>query len=184
MLNVICEHCLSKLPNDNLQEFIRCPVCRTRQQIILFAALTQEPKKGVAAEIVIDDNATCINHPDKAAAILCDCCGAYICKLCEIEIDNQHLCPRCFNNNTDKIVTLNKRTILHDSSALSLALLPILIWPVTCLSAPIAIFYALFYWNKIDTPYKRGKWRFVLACLIATGQLIGWGMMLAMVIGI
>jgi hypothetical protein len=182
MLNVICEKCLSRLPNDNLKIFSRCPVCRTSQKVMLFSAIEKEPEKGELAESVMDDNAACINHPDKAAAALCDGCGAYVCNLCEIEIEDQHLCPVCFNNNSGKITTLNKRTVLHDSCALSIAVFPMLIWPFTAITAFVAIFWAMFHWNKVNTPYKRHKWRFVVACLVATAQLIGWGLFIVLLV--
>lgn len=183
MLDVRCEKCSARLLVNELGRFSQCPQCRTRQKVVLFVALEKEQEKGLEAEAVLEDNAACINHPDKAAAALCDGCGAYICNLCEIAVEAQHLCPKCFNNNSGKIATMNKRTVLHDSCALNLAVLPILFWIITCATAPLTIGWALFHWNKVDTPYPRGKWRFVVACLIATAQLIVWGILIVLVVG-
>ena len=182
MLDVRCEKCSARLAVNELDIFSRCPRCRTIQKVVLFAALEKEYEKGVEAEAVLEDNAACLNHPDKAAAALCDSCGAYICNLCEIAVEEQHLCPGCFNNNFSKIATLNKRTVLHDSCALNIAVLSILVWPISIFTAPFTIGWSLFYWNKVKTPYRRSKWRFVVACLLASIQLIGWGLLFVSII--
>ncbi|MCF6176039.1 MAG: hypothetical protein L3J71_09765 [Victivallaceae bacterium] len=178
MLDVICEKCSGRLTVEGLNTFSSCPGCRLKQKVVLFSSIEKEPEKGAAPEAVLDDHAACINHPEKSAAALCDGCGAYICNLCDIEIEKQHLCPRCFNNTADEISSVSKKTELHDSRALAIAFVSILIGPLSLLTAPIAIGWALFHWNKINTPYKRGKWRFVVTLMIATGLFFGWSVWL------
>ncbi len=178
MLEIKCENCSTALAVDSLKLFTPCPKCRVKQQVILFSAIEQESEKGLVAEAVLDDDAACINHPDKAAAVLCSGCGAYVCNLCDIEIEDQHLCPKCFNNRVGKISSVSKKTALYDSRVLSLAFFSILIGPLSLITAPIAVGMTLFYWNKMNTPYPRGKWRFIVALLVALSLLIGWGLWL------
>ena len=178
MLDVRCEKCSARLAVNGLDIFSRCPECRTTQKVVLFSALEKEPEKGVLAEAVVEDNAACINHPDKAAAVLCDGCGAYICTLCEIAVEEQQLCPTCFNNRLSDFSTINKKTVLHDAHALSLSFFAILVGPIALILAPIAIGMILFYWNKVNTPYPRSKWRFIVAFIIALLLFIGWGVWL------
>jgi hypothetical protein len=175
MLDVRCEKCSARLAVNGLGLFSRCAKCRTGQKVVLFSALGTEPEKGATAEAVVEDNAACINHPDKAATALCDGCGAYVCSLCEIAVEEQQLCPTCFNNRLSDFSTINKKTVLYDAHALSLSFFSILVGPMALILAPIAIGMTLFYWNKVNTPYPRGKWRFVVAFIIALLLFIGWG---------
>ena len=67
-----------------------------------------------------------------------------------------------------------KRT-LYDAIALSLAILPLLIFYFTIVTAPIALYLAIRYWNAPLSIVHRTKLRLVLAALLATAQIVGWG---------
>jgi hypothetical protein len=60
--------------------------------------------------------------------------------------------------------------------ALSLALLPLLIFYFTILTAPMAMYIALRYWNAPRSIVHRTRIRYVLALLIAAAQMAGWGL--------
>ena len=61
---------------------------------------------------------------------------------------------------------------------MTVAVFSIFLGPLSLVTAPIAIGLALFYWNKIKTPYPRGKWRFVVTLVVASFLFIGWGLWL------
>jgi hypothetical protein len=63
---------------------------------------------------------------------------------------------------------------LYDSMALSLSVLPMLIFPFTIITAPIAIYIAIRYWKRPGSILPRTRFRFVLAILIALAQIVGW----------
>jgi hypothetical protein len=71
---------------------------------------------------------------------------------------------------------------MYDSIALSLAILPVIIWPVTLFTAPAAIFYAIRHWKSPTSILPRTKIRHVFAILIGTLMLFGWGGFLLTVI--
>jgi len=64
---------------------------------------------------------------------------------------------------------------LYDSLALSLALVPMLIFYLTFITAPAALFIALRYWNAPRSIVHRSKIRLIFAIIIASLQIIGWG---------
>ena len=73
-----------------------------------------------------------------------------------------------------------KRRILYDDIALGLALLPLLMWPFTLMTAPAAIFMVLKYWRRGPTSLvRRTRIRYVLALLFALPQFAGWVWLLA-----
>jgi len=65
--------------------------------------------------------------------------------------------------------------MLYDNIALLLATSPILLWPVTIVTAPATLFVVIRYWRKSSAIVPRTKVRFVIAGLIALLQLVGWG---------
>ena len=183
MLEISCDKCgdrLSLPPSMQLNE-LQCPSCRADQQIIVMQAANRSPNQGKAAENAIADEATCFNHPNKKAQIVCDSCGAYLCNLCDISLENSHLCPKCFQQNRHSITTFQQEAVLYDTIAMSLALLPcllIFLWPIMPLTAIAAIVCGVIYSNKMATPYRRWGWRFWIAIILATAELSGFAMFL------
>jgi len=85
-------------------------------------------------------------------------------------------CPACFTAGEYAAKTgepENCRT-LYDSTALMVAVVPLLLWPFTAISAPIALFVALRYWNRPLSLVRRWRWRSVLAALVALCEIAGW----------
>jgi hypothetical protein len=75
----------------------------------------------------------------------------------------------------------NSRT-LFDSTALIVAVAPLLAWPFTFISAPIALFIALRYWNRPLSLVRRWRWRSALAAAIALCEIGGWAWGIAYVV--
>jgi len=124
----------------------------------------------------MDDEASCFYHPDKQAVIPCDSCGRFLCSLCDLELDNMHLCASCLETSQEKrkIKNLENHRTLYDSVALHLAVLPVLIWFTTIITAPVAVFLAIRHWKTPSSIIRRTKIRLILAMLIAGGQIVGW----------
>jgi hypothetical protein len=74
-----------------------------------------------------------------------------------------------------KIKNLENRRTLYDSVALSLAVLPLLIFYFTIITAPMALYVAIRYWNAPRSIVHRTRIRYVFAILFATLQIVGWG---------
>ena len=71
--------------------------------------------------------------------------------------------------------TLNVPQPRYDSLALSLAVIPLVIFYLTFVTAPAALYIAVRYWNAPRSIVHRSKIRLVLAIIIASLQIVGWG---------
>jgi hypothetical protein len=179
-VNVLfCTKCRQELPAYIFRtEHQRpCPACGASIQGILFPSFFDAPISRPGQALLIDTDASCFYHPQKKAEVTCDYCGRFLCALCEVEIDGKKLCPPCIEAGKVKgrIKSLENRRVLYDSIALSLSIVPLLIFYLTFVTAPIALYMAIRYWNKPTSILHRGKWRFVLAILFSCAEIVGWG---------
>jgi hypothetical protein len=99
-----------------------------------------------------------------------------LCPLCDIEFDGGHICASCLSagKKKGKIKNLETQRVLYDGIALSLAILPLLIFYLTIITAPISIYVAIRYWKAPTSILPRTKIRFILAIVFSGLQLAGW----------
>jgi hypothetical protein len=93
-------------------------------------------------------------------------------------LHGQHFCPACLETGKKKgkIKRLENERVLYDDLALALAVLPLLIFYFTLVTAPIALYIAIRYWNSPRSIVRRQThWRFVIAIIFATLEIAGWG---------
>ena len=178
-----CTICRTPLPDAALNTGILapCPSCRTPIQVEVFPAFFRPITAGSVGEaILVEGEAGCFFHPDKKAVVHCAECGRFLCALCDLELNGRHLCPGCLETGqrNGRLVELKKRRTLFDSAALGLACLPLLIWPVTLLTAPSALFLVFYGWNKPHSLVPRSRWRFIVAFILAAAQVAGWCVLL------
>jgi hypothetical protein len=176
MLKICCENCQRVFPSGAFAvpgQPEKCGNCSTSNYVEIFPAILKEPEKGKRGERVLGDESACFKHPEHAAVVACDNCGIYLCALCDLEIEGQHLCPDCLNKGKENLKTIRDKCVLHDETALALAIFPMLIFYFVVITAPVAIVYSIVCWNKVNTPYPRNRWRFVVALIIASLQIIG-----------
>ena len=176
---VCCTGCGNPLPGElyNSGRPLPCDNCGAKLEVEAFPALFRGtgPLKGGEA-LTVENEASCFYHPHKKAAVLCSACGRFLCTLCETDLAGRCLCPTCIDQGrlTEGIEQLVTQRPLYDSLALSTAVLPMLFFPITVVTAPIAIFLALRYWNRPGSILPRTRFRFVLAIIIALAQVAGW----------
>lgn len=178
--SLYCTKCRHELPAFLFRQndFRLCPSCGSKIYGVIFPAFTREPSPSRPGEaLLVDTDASCFYHPQKKAEVACDYCGRFLCALCDVDMDGKRMCPPCIESGKQKgrIKTLENRRTLYDSIALSLSIVPMLIFYFTIITAPIAIYMAIRYWNTPTSILHRGKWRMVLAILIASAQITGWG---------
>lgn len=176
---VSCSGCGVPLAGDmfNSGEEFPCGNCGAGLAVEVFPSLFRgggAVRSGEALSAA--GEASCFYHPQKIAATLCNACGRFLCTLCETELAGRCLCPPCFDKGrrNEEIEQLVTRRTLYDGLALSLAVLPMLFFFVTVVTAPIAIYIALRYWKKPGSILPRSRVRFVLAIVIALAQIAGW----------
>ena len=183
MPSLLCHHCRTVVPEAlfNTGSPVPCPRCNSSLLVRVFPAFFRAPAIGAAAEALGSaEDAGCLYHPRKKAVVPCADCGRFLCALCDLEIDRRHVCPACVTAGRPggglPVGRLEGPRLLHDSLALSLAVLPLLIYPFTLVAAPAALFLVVRYWNEPkEHPLGRTRVRLVLAALLAAATLVGWG---------
>src|SRR5439155_16734384 len=134
------------------------PHCEAPLRVEVFPALFRPAAPAQSGQVLVTEGeAGCFYHPHKKAVLPCDACGRFLCALCDIEFSGQHFCPGCLETGRKKghLTGLDNRRTLYDSLALSLALLPLLIWPLTLITAPAALFIAIRYWKAQGSVVRR-----------------------------
>jgi len=179
---IACPKCRAWLLEGvfNQRELTPCPSCGTPLQIEVFPALFRKFNPGQAAQpVMVEGESSCFFHPQKKAVVPCAGCGRFLCALCDCEFGGEHVCPACLEagKSKGKIKALDNQRMRYDNVALGLALVPLLIFPFiyfTLVTAPMALFVALRYWNAPRGLVQAGRFRSVLAIIVATGQIGGW----------
>jgi hypothetical protein len=175
-----CSKCNATLPAVMLNrgELIPCPVCAAELQVELFPAAFRRITPGLAGEtLLVEGESSCFYHPQKKAVLACEGCGRFLCALCDCDLHGKHFCPACLEagRTKGKIKTLENQRTLYDSVALALAILPLLMFYFTFITAPMALYIAIKYWNAPRSILHRTRVRLVLAIVLASLQIVGWG---------
>ena len=176
---IACPKCRAVLGPELLNQpsWQACPSCAAELRIEVFPALFREEKITPAERIVAEGEAGCFYHPGKKAAVVCEACGRFLCALCDVDFNGQHLCPACLQagRQKGKIARLQNTRTRHDRVALAIAVLPMLIFYFTIFSAPAALFYSLWHWKSPGSivPNRR-RLNLVIAMIIASLQIAGW----------
>ncbi len=183
---IACTSCATALPADLLAAGVpmRCPSCRALLLAEVFPAFFRELAKSSPERVESDLEASCFFHSDKRAHAPCDACGRFLCALCDCEVDGRHLCPTCLESGKrlGKLDRLTTERTLYDSIALSLAVLPLLIFYLTLVTAPVVLYFCVRHWKSPTSLLPRTRWRFVVAFAIAVLQLVGWAALIVVVI--
>ena len=179
---VACTKCQTPLANEflNTPDFAACPSCGTSLQIWAFPALHRSLEAGTVGEkIQFEGEASCFYHPQKRATVPCEGCGRFLCPVCDVELSGQHLCPVCIQSGVTKgkLAQLETKRTMYDSVALIVALGPLLVWPLTLLSAPVAIYFALLARKRPGSLVRRTRVRTWVALVAAAAQLVGWAVL-------
>src|SRR4051812_30892927 len=142
----------------------KCPACQTDFEFRAFPALRAARSKAVARTAITDD-AVCFFHAENTADAVCDSCGRFLCTVCAIDFTGKKLCPSCIalSKNTDT-QAIDSR-VLYGGIALSLALFPILLWPFTVVTAPLALTFAIIGWRRPGSLVGKSRARLIIAAV-------------------
>jgi len=184
-----CVNCGARalLPLHAASVHTACKACGSAVRLDAFPALFRETAPGRGGEdLLVEDESSCFYHPAKRAVVSCAGCGRFLCSLCDVDMNGRHLCPRCIEAGVDKgsLERLRKDYTYYDEIALALAIIPILMFWVTLVTAPIALYIAIRYWHAPVSAVPRGKWRYVTAIVIAGVELVAWGIVGAILFGL
>ena len=152
----------------------RCPFCSTDLEFVPFPALTAAHTVARPAAASLGEDATCFFHATNRAEAVCSGCGRLLCSVCAVDFAGQCLCPSCIAGRSAAKPDTVKSRILWDSCALMLAGLPVLMWPLTIVTAPTAVGLAIYGWNKPCSLVRGSKIRLLAAMILGGLQIAGW----------
>lgn len=144
---------------------------------VAFPALLRSVRPGRLGESVeFGGEAGCFFHADRRAELACEDCGRFLCALCHMALDGRHLCPACLEAQQGQAACAGAKgeRTCYDRIALSLALLPILFWPVTLVTAPATVGLVIKCWKKPRSVFGFARLRFVISILFAVLQFGFW----------
>jgi hypothetical protein len=184
---ICCGECSMPVPAEFWNRAgMPCRGCGQAIQVAVFPAIESARSGALPEAVEIESEASCFFHPSSRAAIPCDECGRFLCRLCEIEVDGRHLCPTCFESgiSTSKLQSLETSRTMYDSMALAFATLPsLLFWPAI-VGAPAALFIVIRRWRAPGSIVPRTRIRYYLAILFSLSDLVFIGLIIyAMVSG-
>ena len=186
MENISCTRCHAPIPAQyaNTPNLVPCPSCHSPVRIDLFPAFFRGLRPGKPGESLSEDQAGCFYHPQKKAVVPCDHCGRFLCALCDVDFGNRHLCPACLDLGRKKgeLVNLDRHRVTYDGAALRIALLPVITVWLTAVTAPLALYVAIRYWNAPRSLIHRTRTRFILAIGLSGIQILAWAVWIGSVV--
>jgi hypothetical protein len=184
-LSLACTGCSLTIPAAALSgRSWECTRCAAKLELLPFPALWRAPPPAEPGQaLATGSEAACYFHSTKRASVACDACGRFVCSLCAVELAGNPYCPECIDSGNRRagVPTLETHRTLWDRIALAVAVIPTLLIYVTLLTAPIAIYLSVRHWNSPGSLVGRSRWRFVVAIVVGTLQLLG---MAAILVGI
>lgn len=153
-----------------------CYACQTDFECLVFPALTAGRAQIAPQAAVLAAESVCFFHADNRAETICDGCGRLLCPVCAVPMAGQKLCPSCIAvSKSAELPAFVSNRVLYDRIALGLAVLPLLIWPFTLLTAPLALGFVVYGWRKPGSlVLGPGRGRFVVAGIFALLEIAGW----------
>ena len=174
-----CEQCKTPFPQGawNSGVALPCPGCNTSVQAVVFPAIARTLASDLPQSKEGDGEAGCYYHDANRASTTCEECGRFLCHLCDLDAGARRLCPNCFNAhvNAGRTPEFVQRRTLYDSIALIGAVLPnlfLITIYLTFLTAPAVVGFSIWSWRKESSLTPRTRWRYVLALMIASVNIL------------
>jgi hypothetical protein len=161
----------------NTFDLTNCPSCDIPIRADVFPILFKEHETGRLGEnILLENESSCFFHPQKRAVVPCAMCGRFLCALCDIEFNGQHVCPVCLETGKKKrkIKNLETHRVLYDDIALALAIIPLILFWITVITAPMSLYIAIRHWKSPSSIIPRTKVRSIVAIFFSSLQIVGW----------
>ena len=156
-----------------------CEICSAKVQVTPFPALVRDLRQGAKAEQLLSDEASCFYHETQRADIACDGCGRFLCSLCDLEIEEEHLCSNClsYGRTEGKLEEVKNSHFCADQLIMLTAALPLLMFPITVFTAPLTLGMLIYFRKSPESPIRGGgtrrRW---MAGTLAVLQLLFWGL--------
>ena len=166
--------------------------CGDAHDVWLFSSITRERTEYEAHAVLEEGESACFFHPNRPAVAICEVSGRMICELCVTEWEGKTVSFEALQTVL-KGGAGKRRSHGHirwDDVALALATFPLLLWFITVVTAPVALFISLWFLAEgsdecgASEPLalSRGRWALVcadrflgLAFAWWTRGFLGWG---------
>lgn len=158
-------------------ELVPCPSCRELLQVDVFPALFRPPAPvNTGEKLVVEGEASCFYHPAKKAVVPCVSCGRFLCALCDVELNDQHLCPSCLETGKKKgkIVNLQNQRTRYDRMAFGLGMVAFVVpplWFIMPMTGAMTIYIAVRYWKAPLSLVTTHKGWFVAGAILGVVQI-------------
>lgn len=122
-----------------------CPQCTDPFEAVRFDPPRREISIPQMADGGLQAAQPCAVHQRNAAVANCERCGAFMCSLCRIDVDNRTLCPKCFERLSAEGSISSTRTTFRDYGGLAsvVATGGCLLWFASMVLGPLAIYYGV-----------------------------------------
>lgn len=169
----VCEKRL-ELPVEVPIVELNCPHCASINEVFLFPALWRPQVVERGERRQNEEESACFFHEHKRADAPCSHCGRYLCSLCAIENEGRVVCAECLDamlQGADRPAPA-KECVRYDQIALGLAILSMLFWVIAPFVPPFVLYLVFRHWRTRLSIMPKRRWRFVVAGLLATMQLL------------
>ncbi len=175
---LVCARCNTPVPAaDWNREHAFCQACHAPVHVSVFPAFFAQPEASSSGTLVLEaGESSCFYHPHKRAVVPCDRCGRFLCSLCQVEFLGQNWCPLCVQAGSHKgeLAQLDSQRTLYDNLTLMLAIVPIPVFVLTPITAPVTLYLTIRYWRAPTSILPRTKIRFYIAGVLAVLEIAGW----------
>lgn len=152
----------------------RCWRCQEDFGFTGFPALAATPPRVVPQAVLVAEHATCFYHSTNQAEVVCETCGRFLCAVCAVEFMGRRRCPTCIETAKREDAQAVSGRVLYDGIALAVAVLPLLVWFVTCITAPIALCIVIAGWRKPRSLVQGSRTKLMIAGVIALLETGAW----------
>jgi hypothetical protein len=179
---ILCPSCYTPLPPShfNTRSLEPCSACQASVEAAVFPAAFRAVAPGQTGErILVPGESSCFYHEQKKAVVPCEACGRFLCALCDVDLNGKHLCPQCLDAGRQKgsLQELETRRVLYDSSALLLALTPVVLFPFfffSVITAPIAVLLGVLSYFRPNSIVGGSRFKATAAIVFGVSQIVLW----------
>ena len=175
-----CSKCQVFFKTEDLgpDEDAVCSGCHAKYRLKVFPAFARKPVTLSDQDVLPLDDAHCYHAEDRRAVTKCDDCGRGVSEFMKVSLGaNRVTCLTCLHEHRedgDELLLATRRTAT-DNRAFLLAALPLIVLPVTLISAFIALFFIVKDWRSGErSPMSPGGWKFKVALGLVVMQLGFW----------
>jgi hypothetical protein len=176
-----CHACLAGIPYPAGGEPVECR-CGVEARALVYPAIFRLRAGSAGEAIQTEGESACFAHEGKRAVAACDSCGRFVCALCRIEWGSRVLCPACVNAAEKRTDLLTRSRPFYDTMALAIAVVSVLLFTLSVVTAPIAIYLAIRALRAPRSLVPRTMVRAWIALGIGLLELGGWSWLLVYVI--